>query len=100
MKDGQKGEGNMIGQELYKKAERLARQADKNGNPLPVELLRQAAATGYAPAVYALANWHLHGKGVRKDYKKAFLLLRRSADQRYASAEYDLAVSYELGKGV
>ncbi|TMQ35224.1 MAG: sel1 repeat family protein [Planctomycetota bacterium] len=93
-------EGDMTGQELYEKAERLAREADKNGNPLPVALLQQAAATGYPPAVYALANWHLHGKGVRKDFKKAFALLTKSAHDRFAPAEYDLAVSYELGKGV
>jgi hypothetical protein len=90
----------MTGHELYKKAECLARKADKNGGPLPVALLRQAADTGYPPALYALADWHLHGKGIRKDFKKAFTLLTKAANERFAPAEYDLAVSYERGKGV
>jgi hypothetical protein len=84
----------------YDQALKLAREADKCGGPLPVSLLRQAAQADYPPAVYALANWHLHGKGVKKDFKKAALLLTRAANQAFAPAQYDLAVSYELGKGV
>jgi TPR repeat protein len=97
---GHEGEGEMTGQQLYAMAERLAREADRNGGPLPVALLQEAASTGYPPALYALANWHLHGKGVRKDYKKAFSLLKKAANERFAPAEHDLAVAYELGKGV
>src|SRR5437016_5175179 len=48
------GHHEMNGQELYQKAERLARNADRNGGPLPVTLLQEAAATGYVPAIYAL----------------------------------------------
>lgn len=91
--------GEMSGQELYEQVERLARQADKSGGPLPVALLQKAASTGYPPAVYALANWHLHGKGVKKDRKQAVRLLKKAAAREYPAAEYDLAVSYELGKG-
>ncbi|HYV35571.1 MAG TPA: tetratricopeptide repeat protein [Gemmataceae bacterium] len=88
------------GQQQYEKALKLARHADRVGGPLPVELLHQAAATGYAPAQYALATWHLFGKGVRKSYKKAAVLLKQAARQDFALAEFDLAVSYELGKGL
>ena len=88
------------GQKLFDEALRLARLAEKTGGPWPVLLLREAAASGYAPALYALATWYLHGRGVKKDYKKAFSLMKESAEQRFAPAEYDLAVSYELGKGV
>jgi TPR repeat protein len=90
----------MIGQSLYRKAERLARAGDRNGGALPVALLREAASTGYPPAVYGFANWHLHGKGARKNFKKAVALLAKAARQRFAPAEYDLAVSHELGKRV
>jgi TPR repeat protein len=90
----------LAGEKQYAEALRLAREADRNGDPLPVALLRQAAGSGYAPAVYALANWHLHGKGVKRDYKRAVSLLRQAANERYAAAEYDLAFAYELGKGI
>jgi TPR repeat protein len=90
----------MNAEQLYEKAERLARAAEKNGAPLPVKMLQEAAELGFVPAIYALANWHLHGKGVAKDIKKAVRLLQKAADQEFAPAEYDLAVSYELGKGV
>lgn len=94
-------EANMVaGQRQYDEALRLARDADRTGDTLPVALLQKAATTGYPPAVYALANWHLHGKGVRRNYKKAVSLLTEAANKRYAPAEYDLAVAYELGKGV
>src|SRR5206468_3779626 len=49
--------------------------------------------------IYALANWHLHGKGVKRNLKTAVKLLRRAAAGRHPVAEYDLAVTYELGKG-
>jgi hypothetical protein len=49
------------GQKEYEAAERLAREADRNGEPLPIDLLRSAASAGYPPAIYALANWHVHG---------------------------------------
>lgn len=87
------------GQELYEQSKRLARRAEKDGGPLPVTLLQEAASTGYPPAVYALANWYLHGKGVKKDRKHAVRLLKQAASKKYPAAEYDLAVSYELGQG-
>ncbi len=90
----------MTGQQQYEEAEQLTRKADRMGGPLPVGLLQEAAAAGYAPAIYALANWHLHGKGVKKDYKKAVALLKQAATKKYAPAEYDLAVSYERGQGI
>ena len=87
------------GKKLYEEAFRLARVAENSNGPWPVSVLSEAAATRYAPALYALATWYLHGRGVKKDHKKAFTLLLESAEQKYAPAEYDLAVSFELGKG-
>jgi hypothetical protein len=51
----------MTPKEQYEESERLARAAERNGGPLPVALLQEAADAGFAPALYALANWHLHG---------------------------------------
>ncbi len=88
-----------LGKKLYEEAYRLARLAEKTDGPWPVAVLQDAAATGYAPALYALATWHLFGRGVKKDYKKAFSLLLASAEQNHPEAEYDIAVSFEAGKG-
>src|SRR5439155_20293085 len=93
------GDQRTAGKRQYQQAERLARDADRNGAPLPVTLLEQAAASGYPPALYALANWHLHGKGVKRDYKRAVGLLKKAAAKKHPAAEYDLAVCHELGKG-
>ncbi len=90
---------DMTAEEQYHLAETLARKADKNGGPLPVQLLRESAMKGYAPALYALANWHIHGKGVRKNLKKAVELLKAAAAQKNPDAEYDLAFCYEVGEG-
>src|SRR6266446_4990272 len=90
----------MTGRQQYEEAERLTRQADRDGGRLPLELLQEAAGAGYTPAIYALATWYLYGKGVKKNYKKAVSLLKKAAAKKYAPAEYDLAVSYESGKGV
>jgi TPR repeat protein len=89
----------MTGKSLYEEALRLALLAEKTDGPWPIAPLREAAATGYSPALYALATWHLFGRGVKKDFKKAFSLLLESAEQNYAPAEYDIAVSFEMGKG-
>lgn len=89
----------MTAQQQYETAERLARQADRNGGTLPVTLLQQAAEAGYAPAIYALANWHIHGKGVKKNHRKGVGLLKRAAAKKFPAAEYDLGFAYETGKG-
>jgi hypothetical protein len=95
-----KARNDQTGKQLYDKALRLARRAEATGQPLPLELLGQAADTGYAPALYGLATLFLFGKAVRKDFSKGAALLKKAAAQHYAPAEYDLAVSYESGKGV
>jgi TPR repeat protein len=94
-----RNKNGISGKELFERAEHLARQADKNGGPLPLALLQEAAATGYPPALYALGNWYLHGKGFRKDRKQAVRFLKQAAANKYPYAEYDLAVCYELGQG-
>lgn len=67
----------MTTQEQFLEVERLAREADDQGATPPVAQLRAVAATGYAPAVWALANWHLYGKGMRKNFKDALADLQR-----------------------
>src|SRR5262249_38652972 len=84
----------MTGEGQKKQPLRATREAEQTGQPLPVGLLQQAAGTGFPPALYALASWYLHGKGVRKNYLKAVPLLKRAADAGLPAAQYDLATSY------
>jgi len=68
--------------------------------PSAIELLKRADADGDGEAAYALGTWHLFGKHVPKDYKRAAGYLKRAADRDYPSAAFDLAISYEKGAGV
>lgn len=49
---------------------------------------------------YRTALAHLHGEGVPKDARKAFLWMERSAEQGYVEAEYALGVALRDGIGV
>jgi uncharacterized protein len=64
-------------------------------------LLIRADKRGDPRATYALATWWLHGKDilVKKNLRKAVGLLRKAADA-HPDATFDLAVSYEKGRGV
>jgi TPR repeat protein len=42
----------------------------------------------------------LHGEFVKKDFKKAFELLKIAASENMPAAFYDLAVCFETGKGI
>ena len=89
------------GKELYERALKEARKKEYD-EVLVKRLLDEAIEIGNADATYALATWHLFGmKGiVRKDFKKAYELLIRSAEKDHKEACYDLGVCYEEGKGV
>ena len=51
-------------------------------------------------AQYDLGNDCLHGAhGVKKDVKRAFVLLSLAAEQGYANAQYQLGVMYMKGDG-
>ncbi len=67
---------------------------------IALALLRKAEEAGNAEAIYALGTWHLFGKHVRKDLKKATSYLERASSLDHPDAAYDLAVSYERGAGV
>ncbi len=90
---------HMTPQQQYDRARQMTEKADRNGGDLPVELLKQSADAGYTPAIYALATWYLHGKGVKQNRKRAVELFKIAASKRNADAEYDLAVCHELGVG-
>lgn len=52
-------------------------------------------------ATYALATWHLFGSpGIKKNWLEAAKLLQLAARNGVAEAHYDLAVCYEMGRGV
>jgi TPR repeat protein len=63
-------------------------------------LIKQAAASGNEEALYAMATWHLFGRFVPKDFRKAAQYLKKAARRHYAPAMFDLAVLYETGRGV
>jgi uncharacterized protein len=79
-------------------------EAQRRGADLPkaLRLLKRAHKQGDRRAAYALATWHLHGKGdvVPRNLSKAVLLLREATGSNHAEAAYDLAVCYEKGTGV
>lgn len=68
---------------------------------LGTKLMEQSYNLGYPKACYALATWYLHGAfGYNLDYKKAVILLKTAAKNGINEAFYNLAVSYETGRGV
>ncbi|MFC4307534.1 tetratricopeptide repeat protein [Steroidobacter flavus] len=79
-------------------------EAERPGADLhkALRLLNRAYMHGDHRAGYALATWHLHGKGdvVPRNLAKAVPLLREAANADHAEAAYDLAVCYEKGVGV
>lgn len=84
----------------YEKALRLARRKSPPTKEL-YDLLLAADKGGDARATYALATWYLFGSPFTKiNYARAVKLLRIAAKAGIADAAYDLAVSYEIGKGV
>ncbi len=52
-----------------------------------------------AKATYQRAVKYYLGKGVTKDFQRAFLLFKEAADQGYPSAQHMTGVCYEYGRG-
>jgi len=46
-----------------------------------------------------LGSLYLHGDGVKKDVKRAFVLFKLSAEQGFANAQYNLGFMYKNGEG-
>jgi TPR repeat protein len=61
---------------------------------------RTAAAAGDPKAEFFLGQHYANGKGVPRDYAKAFEYLSQSANQGYAPAQTALGSCYALGDGV
>lgn len=55
---------------------------------------------GDAEAQLKLGLKYYFGKGVEQDYKKAFELFKKSAEQGNKTAQYNLCIVYGLGRGV
>ncbi len=79
----------------------LSRAYDKAGHAdEAMELLNEAAASGYAGAQSALGARHWYGEGVPQNAKKAVALLRPSAEQGNGYSQALLAFAYLQGDGI
>ena len=65
-----------------------------------VELLRESAESGYAPAQFVLGGRYGNGRGVNRDMKEAVKWYRVAAEQGYAEAQWVLGACYLEGLGV
>lgn len=94
------------GDKLYYKALHLAEQESYDYREV-LQLLNESILLGNKKASYALATWYLNGFHVRKNYKRAFSLLKDAVEggnengfTLYKDALLDIAICYELGNGV
>ena len=60
--------------------------------------IEQAAEKGHPKAQFQLAQMHIYGQGVPKDFAKAAQLYRLSANQNHKKAQYQLGVLYKKAK--
>ena len=89
----------MKGNLIYQKALKAAQAKGRKWNEVYV-LLEKAYSAGNPKAAYAIANWHLHGRYLKKDYKKAVEYLKFACEHHLPDAFFDLAICYESGKGI
>lgn len=59
----------------------------------------KAADKGDANAQYYIGKLYYKGKGIEKDYKKAFEYLKKAAEQGHVDAQYYVGKLYYDGKG-
>lgn len=76
------------------------RNGRKRDQHQALELIRQAAFQGYAPAQADLGYMYGKGKGITRDFGEAFVWTRKAALQGNASAQYNLGLIYTKGQGV
>jgi TPR repeat protein len=65
-----------------------------------VQVWKQLAEQGNAPAQYNLANMYAEGHGMPQDQAEALKWYRRAAGRGHAAAQLSLAVLYDRGQGV
>lgn len=96
-----KGLGRQKNNKKYDAALRIAKTVDSPKEMASVvKLLEAAHKDGDRRATYALGTWYFHGKLFDKNEKNGFLLMLQAADSFIPDACFDVAVSYETGKGV
>ena len=85
---------------VYEQALAMCEQEQPNTKGA-YRLLVQASEEGDSRATYALATWYLFGNyAVPKDEHKAVHILKSLVDSNIAESLFDLAVSFDYGKGV
>lgn len=62
-----------------------------------VEMMSEKTKEGDAAAAYILSDLYLKGRGVSEDIRKAYELMKWSADKGYADAQYNMAGAYLVG---
>lgn len=65
-----------------------------------IEVIKIAAAHGYANAQHELGVMYQKGEGVEKNYVKAVAWYRKAAEQGHTTAQCALAFMYQDGRGV
>jgi uncharacterized protein len=86
---------------LLERARRLAlKSADTESLDGALALLREAATKGSAEADYAIGTWYGFGKYLAQNDEKAVAHFKRAARKKYGPAMFNLASSYETGRGV
>ncbi|MGF1631838.1 MAG: tetratricopeptide repeat protein [Kiloniellaceae bacterium] len=87
----------------YKEALKEAYQEMEKNSPdygKVEKLLQEEASKGNPLAKYGLGTWYLHGAhGIEKNVARGVGLIKEAAVERVPEACYDMAVSYETGKG-
>lgn len=64
------------------------------------ELWLPLAESGDVRAQYAIGRLYEKGKGVERDFGRAFIWYRKAAEKNHADSQYRLAVGYAYGLGV
>ena len=63
-------------------------------------MYKKAAEQGNIDAQNSLADCYYDGKGVEKDFTKAFEWFEKAANQGSAYGQYSLGYCYEKGEGI
>lgn len=91
----------MENQQAYLRALALCDEGDGADTKAAYELLQVAASQGDDRARYAIATWLIHGEDgvVEVDRSAGVTILKGLAKSNVAEALFDLAVSYDYGRG-
>lgn len=96
-----KAHGRRKADSRYERALLLAKSGDNSTKLGPIAKLLQAAhERGDRRATYAIGTWYFHGRLFDQDERKGFLMMLEAADDFVADACFDVAISYEIGRGV